>query len=77
MGSLHGQYRSADAMFFRDAPALLLERVRDSFQDIFGVALADQEEGLKEYEQSLLMHVAESSYDEELRLSRTTDEHSN
>ncbi len=47
MGSLHGQYRSADAMFFRDAPALLLERIRDSLRDIFGVAPADQEDGLK------------------------------
>jgi hypothetical protein len=75
MGPLHGQYRSADAMFFRDAPALLLERIRDSLRGIFGVARADQEDGLREYEQSLLIHVSELSYHEELRLRRTTDEH--
>jgi hypothetical protein len=75
MGSLHGQYRSADAMFFRDAPALLLERIRDSLRDIFGVALADQEDGLREYERSLLFNISELSYAEELKASRTTGEH--
>jgi hypothetical protein len=68
MGSLHGQHRSEDVMFFRDAPALLLERIRDSLRDIFGVALADQEDGLREYERRLLFHLSLQNDAEESRL---------
>jgi hypothetical protein len=63
MGSLHGQYRSADVMYLGDAPALLLSRVSDSLRDIFGIAPADQEHDLKEYERNLLFHL--SLYDVE------------
>jgi PBS lyase HEAT-like repeat len=74
MGSLHGQYRLADVIFFRDAPAPLLSRVSDSLRDIFGIAPADQDSDLRAYEQSLLGHVADMYYAEELESSRTTAE---
>ena len=57
MGSLHGQYKLAGAIFFRDAPAPLLSHVSVTVQNVFGIAPPDHDSDLRAYEQSLLGHV--------------------